>query len=810
MNALLQDVRYAFRMLANHPGYTAIALITLALGIGVNTALFSFVNAMRMIPQRFAEPESLVFLWEPREGQDYPARSISALDYLDWREQATAFTDLALCNERPRFLTDEGEPERVRVMQATGNLLPMLGITTQIGRLHTVEEDSVGAEGVVVLSDRFWQRRLGGRADVVGRNIWLNDKAHTIIGVLESKADFEQFSYVKIDLLAPLRVDPTTHQRGQRWFRSIARLKPGTTVEQAQTEMNAIAARLASAYPDTNADVNVWVQPLEERYFSPSDRLASYALLGAVGCVLLIACMNLANLLLAKATSRGREFAVRAALGAGRARIIRQLLTESLLLALLGGALGLLAGVWAVDFFVASQPDYLPFQQEELGLHTAILFYTLILSVLAALIFGLAPALTASRLSLSETLKEGGAAVSAGVSRNRLRSGLVVGQLAISLPLIICAGLVIRHIIALKSVDVGFNTERLLVMQIDLPAYRYGTDTSRTSFFRDAVATSNATAGVSSAAAVNFVPLGGSRASVDLRIEGREVVDDAHQDFAGLQIVTPGYFQTMGIPILRGRALSDLDHAEAQRVVVVNKRMAEHYWPDEDAVGKRFKLGEGAPEERWITVVGVVGDTGHSGLYQPPRPEIFFPHQQRPSANMVIVARTLGDPKGVVPALRSAITDMDAGLPVYGVRTMAEILHRWLRDDRSAVAFLSGLAVLALSLASVGLYGVMSYSVAQRTHEIGVRVALGAGSRAILRLVIRRCLTLAGVGVGIGLALSAGVGVILESQLYGVSGIDPVTFIGVAMLLLVVALLAGYLPALRATKIDPMVALRYE
>jgi len=810
MRTLLQDLRYAARMLANHPGYTAIALITLALGIGVNTALFSFINAMRMVPQRFTDPESLVFLWEPREGYEHQSLPISALDYLDWREQTTTLADLALCSQGPRALTGEGEPERVQVMQATGNLLPMLGVTTQIGRLHTIEEDGVGQEGVVVLSDRLWQRRFGGRADILGETIWLDEKAHYVIGVLEPGADFEQFSHRKIDVLTPLRADRTTYERGHRGFRSVARLESGTTVEQAQTEMSAIAARLADAYPDTNAKVGVWVQPLEERYFSPSDRLASYALLGAVGCVLLIACINLANLLLAKATSRGREFAVRAALGAGRVRIIRQLLTESLLLALLGGTLGLLVGVWAIDFFAASQSGDLPFDREELGLHPAILCYTLILSVFAALVFGVAPALTAARLSLAETLKEGGGTVSAGASRNRLRSTLVVGQLAISLPLIICAGLVIRHLIALKSVDVGFNTERLLVMQIDLPRYRYDTDASRMTFFRDAVAASNATAGVSSAAAASFVPLGGSRASTSLTIEGREVADDAHRDFAGLQIVTPGYFQTMGIPILRGRSLSDLDHTEAQRVVVINKRMAEHYWPDEDAVGKRLKVDEDTSGDQWITVVGVAGDVGHSGLYQPRRPEMFFPHQQRPSADMVIIARTLGDPRDVVPALRSVIANMDAGLPVYGVRTMAEILHRWLRDDRSAVAFLGGLAVLALSLASIGLYGVMSYSVAQRTHEIGVRVALGAGSRAILRLVIRRCLKLAGVGVCIGLVLSAGVGLVLQSQLYGVSGIDPVTFIGVALLLFAVAFLAGYLPAVRATKVDPMVALRCE
>ena len=810
MNSLLHDMRYGIRMLAKNPGFAAIALITLALGIGVNTALFSVVNAMRIRPQRFLESHKLVFLWQTRERQERLPRSVSAPDYLDWREQSTVFTDLALALHSRRNLTGSGEPERVSAMPVTANLLPMLGIDAQIGRLHSVEEDSPGARRVALLTDRLWERRFGRDASVLGRTVTLDDVPYTVVGVLPSEADFEEFFYSKIDLITPLQLDSGTCQREQRWFRSIGRLKPEVTVEQAQTEMSAIASRLAAAYPDTNSDVGVWVQPLSEKYFSHSDRLASYALLAAVGCVLLIACVNLANLLLAKATSRGREFAVRAALGAGRGRIVRQLLTESLLLALLGGVLGLLVGVWAIDFFVASQPDYMPFRRDELGLQPAVLTYTLILSVVAALIFGLAPALTAARVSLNEALKEGAGATSAGLARNRLRSSLVIGQLAITLPLIICAGLVIRHIIALKSVDVGFNTERLLVMQIDLPTYRYDSDAARATFIRDAVAASQATPGVRSAAAVNFVPLGFGGASISVTIEGREVDRSVRPDYAGYNIVTPGYFSTMEIPLVRGRFFTGYDHAEAQRVAIVNEKMAERYWPNEDVIGRRFQLDSGTSDGQWITVVGVVGDTGHSGLYHPPSPEVFLPHQQRPSANMVILARTLGDPNTLAAPLRGVIRRMDPDLPIYGVRSMADVLHRWLRDDRMAVAFLSGLAVLALSLASVGLYGVMSYNVAQRTHEIGVRVALGAARGDVLGLVIKRCLTLAVAGVLVGMVLSAGVGLVLESQLYEVSGIDPVTFIGVSILLLLVAAAAGYLPARRATKVDPIVALRYE
>jgi len=808
MRILLHDLRYAFRMLANKPGSTIIALVTLALGIGVNTALFTFINAMRLTPERYADPDELVFLWETRQ-QHRQHRPVRAPSYLNWREQATVFTDIALFNQRACNITGGGEPERVKAAQATANLLPMLGFDAQIGRLHSVEEDDVGASQVAVLADRYWERRFDRDLNVLGRTITLDDEPYTVVGVLQPEVDFEQLLYTKVDLLVPLRLDPAQVQNESGWYTSIARLGTGVTVEQAQAEMETIASRVAAAYPETNAEMDVWVQPLKDRLFSRQDQLASLALLSAVGCVLLIACVNLANLLLAKATARGREFAVRAALGAGRGRIIRQLLTESLLLALVGGTLGMLVGAWAVDLFAASQPD-MPIRAEELRLNLAVLAYTFVVSCLAALVFGLAPALTASKVSLGEALKEGAAAATAGLSRNRLRSTLVVGQLAITLPLIICAGLVVRHIVALKMVDVGFNTERLLVMQIDLPTYRYETGTARATFFNEAVGAADTTPSVQSAAAVSYVPLGGSRAHISVTIEGREADEAARPSFVGFEVVTPDYFETMGIPLISGRGFTHHDHAEALPVAIVNQRMAMEFWPNEDVVGKRINTDPDAPDTHWTTVVGVVGDTGHSGLYQPPVSEMFFPHLQRSSPNMVIVARTLGDPMNVASALQSTIRRMDPDLPIYGVRTMEDILHRWLRDDRMAVWFLSGLAALALSLASIGLYGVMSYSVAQRTHEIGVRVALGAGRRDIQHLVIKRCLTLAALGIGVGLLLSVGVGLVLQSQLYGVSGIDPVTFMAVSLLLLAVAAAAGYLPALRATKVDPIVALRCE
>ncbi|UCC32560.1 MAG: ABC transporter permease [Phycisphaerales bacterium] len=823
MHGVLQDVYYAFRMLAKSPGATVIALVTLALGIGANTATFSFINAMANMPNRFADAEKLAFVYSSTDEDE--EGFISGLDYLDWCEQAESFAGIALYARPSRFLSGAGEPERVNGVVATANLLPMLGLDAQLGRLYSAEEDSPAAERVVLLTERLWQRKFDRSPDVLHRTIVLNDKPHTVIGVLPPEFDMEDMWY-RCDFVAPLRLDPVRLKREDRWYRSIARLDPDNTHKQAQTEMTGIAARLADAYPETNAKVGVTVRSVTDRVFSANDRLESVALLAAVGMVLLIACVNLANLLLAKASARGREFAVRAALGASRARIIRQLLTESLLLALLGGALGLLFGTWTIDLFSVLMEGH-PFQEHELGLNPAVLTYTLIASCVAALLFGLAPALTTSRVSVSEALKEGAAAASAGRARNKLRNGLVVAQLAIALPLFICCGLTIRHLIALRSAEFGFNAERLITMQVDLPWYRYREPTQWVTFYRDAIEAIEAMPGIDRAGASVSLPifvLGATRMA-SVTIEGRSSDETSPLDVGGYKMVTPGFFETMEIPLLSGRYFTASDHADGQPVALINERMARQYWPNEDPVGQRLTLDQRASgitnvtiigadppeaEVTWRMVVGVVANAGSTLRGGPPPPTLYLPHAQKPSASMAVVARTLGDPKAAIPALRSAIRTIDPGAPVHDFLTVADIVHRWSRDDRGAAWFLGTLAALALGLASLGLYGVMSYAVEQRTHEIGVRVALGAGGRAILRLVIKRCVTLAAIGIAIGLVLSAPVGLAIESLLFGVSGIDPVAYAGVSALLLAVAVLAGYLPARRATRIDPMVALRCE
>jgi putative ABC transport system permease protein len=587
------------------------------------------------------------------------------------------------------------------------------------------------------------------------------------------------------------------------------------TIEQARSEMSVITARLAEAYPDPHTKVGVQIRPLMDTFVSPEDQLLGKALLAAVGLVLLIACANLANLQLAKATARGREFAVRTALGAGRSRIVRQLLTENMLLAALGGALGLLTGRWAVDAFLASQ-EYMPLQRYEVGLNWRVLSFTLIASGLAALVFGLAPALTATKFSVNEALKEGQAAASAGRERNRLRDTLVVGQLAIALPLLICCGLTLRHVSALKTIDFGYNTERLLTLKVDLPEHRYTTDAQQKAFYRDAIETIQSIPGVESAGATATLPVYSRTVlGAPITIEGRTaaVSRTAREDVHGYLPVTPGFLETLEAPLIGGRFFTEHDHTDGQPVAIVNERMAKRYWPDEDPIGKRLTLDKNLSEATWITIVGEVADIGFSlrgSLPGPPAPTLYVPHQQRPFPRMYIAARTTGDPMEAVSALRSAIHHIDAGIPAYDFLTIQDIMHALCRDDRLAAGFFGGLVILALSLASIGLYGVMSYAVQQRTHEIGVRVALGAGRQEIMRLVLTRCLKLAAIGIAVGLALSVPVGLAIESELYGVSGIDPVAYAGVSIVLLAVAAQAGYVPARRATKVDPLVALRYE
>jgi putative ABC transport system permease protein len=808
VHSLLQDIRFGVRMLARSRGFTVIALITLVLGIGANIVLFSAVHLLLMKPQKLKEPDDLVYLRTTDEQRGGRFGRVSTFDYEDWRAQAASFEDMALLRRTSCILTGQGEPRRITAVQATANLLPLLGMEVQLGRRHNAEEDHSGAGRVVMLAETTWRRQFGASPAVLGRSITLDDGRYTIIGVLPARLG-RVWLWDDVDVWMPLPLDEASAARDGRSCQAIARVREGVTIERAQTEMSRIAAQLAAAYPETNADRGVWVQSLPDWIFPPEARLGMKLLLAAAGLVLMIACANLATLLVVRATARGREFAVRAALGAGRLRLVRQLMTESALLALVGGVLGLLAGLWGVDILVASFADTSP-DRDEVGLNAAVLAYTLFISSAAAIVFGLAPALRASGVSVGEALKEGAATASAGLARHRLRNTLVVGQMAVALPLLVCAALLVKSLFMLSAVEMGFEPANLLTMQIDLPRHRYENADQHARFFDDAVAAVAATPGVEGATAISAVPLANFSHGSPITIEGRAQREDLNPPSIPCECITPGYFDVMQIPLIRGRGFTPADVAHAEPVAIVNERMAAEYWPADDPIGKRFRRAGGAPDEPWMTVVGVVGGTVRIMLQDGAEAQFFMPLAQDPAGRMFIVARTVGEPADMAPALRAAIAGVDPDQPVFDMRTMDDLVARRVLDGAAVIAFIAGLGLVALILACVGLYGVISCSVAQRTHEIGVRVALGAGARDIRRLVLRRCLTLSIVAIVIGLLAALALSRVLSSVLYEVSPADPTAYAGIAVVLLAVGLLAGYLPARRATKVDPMVALRCE
>ena len=803
MNSVFQDIRHGLRILARSPGLTMIALLTLGLGIGLNTALFSVGYAMQTRPQALKDLDSLVRVWgaderEPTGGY----RAVGALDFCDWRDEAKSFAEMGIWRDDSKVLTGEGEPERIQIAQADSGLLPMLGIQAQLGRLHTSAEDAPDADRVILLTDALWQSRFGGRVDVLGEIIYLDEQPYRIVGVLPPIMDRLRFWY-QIGAVTPLAIDPAVLKRGARDYLVIGRLKPGIGASQAETELRGIAERLAKAYPNTNAKTSVWIQPLADFFMPIEHKIMAAGMLAAVGIVLLVACVNLANLLLAKASVRGREFAIRIALGAGRGRIVRQLLTENLLLAVLGGALGLLLGLWTVDLLIAMTG--VPIYLDEIGLSPAVFFYTLGLSAVAALVFGLAPALLAGRVSLNQGLKEGVAAVAGGISRNRLRSVLVVGQLAIAVPLLISSGLIARHVQSLKSAELGFEPDRLLVLQIDLPKNRYAQAAQKTAFCRETVQRVEGLPGVKAVAGISNLPMQGTMMT-DLNIEGRPQ-DPEHPLMTIFNRVTPDWLAAMEVPLLSGRTFTARDVVGSEGVVQVDSKFAEVYWPGEDPIGKQIKLGD---DSNWLMVVGVVGNVRLLGFEYPPQPQVYVPFEQNPGSRLALMVKAGADPLDLATGVRGAIREVDANLPIYGLTTMAEYIRTRMNDDRILAWFLFGLSALTLSLAGIGLYGVLSYAVAQQTHEIGVRVALGADRSSILRMVLNNCLRLSGIGIAIGLGLSIPTSLAIATQMANVGGLDPVTYLGVTFVLALVALAAGYWPARRATRISPITALRYE
>jgi putative ABC transport system permease protein len=804
VETIIKDLRFAIRMLAKNPGFAAVAVIALALGIGANTAIFTVVNAILLRPLPFKEPARLVMVYgkDPKIGQEKIPLSVA--DYLDWRAQNQTLETMAAFSTN-RFNYTSGEtPEQVQGAWVTADFFTALGARAEVGRVFQPDEDRPGTEPVVVVSHGFWQRQLAARPDAVGQQINLNSRAFTVVGVMPAG-----FSYPdEAELWAAQKLNPPA-RRGPYFMWGLGRMRPGATVEQARAEMDTVARRIQQENHSTQNDWTYTAASLTEEIVGDV-RPALLVLLGAVVFVLLIASANVANLLLSRAAAREKEIAIRSALGATRGRVVRQLLTESLLLAFVGGVVGLLLALWGVDVLIALSPDNIP-RLNEVGIDGAVLGFTLIVSLLSGVVFGLAPALYSSRLNLNESLKEGARGASEGFGRRRLRNALVVSEIALSLMLLIGAGLMIKSFVRLQSVNPGFNPENILTMQISLPGAKYSEPAKTSAFYKQLLARVESLPGVQSAGLAFSLPPNLLEVSDNYAVEEHPTPPGESDPVAPVNFVSTDFFKTMGIPLLGGRYFTDADNADSPDVVIISEAMAKRYFGNESPVGKRFKQGGlDRTANPWMQIVGVVGDVKYSGLDAKPEPAFYLPHQQVTLNSMYMVVRGASDPAGLAPAIRGEVWALDKDQPVARVRTMEELLYKSVAQPRFRTLLIVVFAAAALVLAAVGIYGVISYSVTQRTHEIGIRMALGARHVSILRMVVGHGLKLALAGTGIGLIGAYLTTRVLSSLLFGVSATDTVIFAGLSALLTGVVLVASYVPARRATKIDPIMALRHE
>jgi putative ABC transport system permease protein len=801
MDALMQDIRYAARSLRRSPAFTVVAVLTLALGIGANAAIFSVVDGVLLRPLAYANPEALVMVWGHNENIGNETASLP--DFRDWRERNTVFESMAAVANTRFDVTGDGEPERVDAALTTANFFHVLGVTPALGRAFNAEEETSGRDRVVVLSHGFWERRFGARADAVGRTITLSGLPYTVIGVAPAGFRFGNPS----EMWAPLRTD-TTRGRRADFLTVVARLKPGVTMGQAQAQMSTVGRALEAQYPASNTGWRPELVSLKEQLVGDI-RPALLVFMGAVGLVLLIACANVANLMLMRAAAREREMAIRAALGAGRKRIVRQMLTESILVALVGGALGLLLAVWGVSSLGAAQAAPIP-RLDESGVDGRVLAFTLVLCLGTGILFGLAPALRLGSDRTQGSLREGARGASDGIGVNHLRGALVLGEVALALILLVGAGLLIRSFDRLSSVNPGFDSHSVISAQIVLPRVRYAESNNQLAFFDQLLQTTRAMPGVESVALTSDAPLSGGGNYLSFEVAGRPpAAANAVQD-AEVLVSGPDYFRTLRIPLRSGRNFSAQDDARATRVVVINSAMARRYWPGGDPIGARITLGDPADSSSWRTVVGVVGDVRQNALNDEPYPQLFLPVAQTPQRAMLLLVRTSGSPASLAGPSRRAVAALDPDLPVSDIRTLDERLDQSVAQPRVSMIVLGIFAVMALVLAAVGIYGVLSYTVTQRTRELGIRMALGAESKSVMRLVVGQAMTPVLIGVILGLAGAWGATRLMSSLLFGVSATDPLTFLAVALFLLVVAALASWLPARRATMVDPLIALRAE
>jgi len=797
METILHDLRFGGRLLIRKPAFTAIAVITLALGIGANTAIFSVVNSVLLRPLPYPAPERLVTM---RYNQSVP-------DLEDIRARCQSFEYFGGSVMQPQDYIGDIEPLQVQASLINADLFKALGAKAAIGRTISDEDDRFGADPVVVLAHGFWQRTFGGDPNIIGRSIQLSGKAYTVVGVMP--VDFIMPTETP-DVWASVRVvNPIAAQfRGVHFLRTYIRLKPGVSLSQAIGEMEGIDQWLAEQYPEDNKGRHTILLSLHDRIVA-NTRSALLILLGAVGLVLLIACANFANLLLARAAGRRQEVVIRAALGAGRWRLIRQMLTESTLLAVLGGAGGLLLAKWGVDLLTALQPANLP-RLSSIGIDGWVLGFTLGVSLLTGLVFGLIPALSASKLDVNEALKEGGRASTGGIIRHRVRSLLVVSEIALALVLLIGAGLLIKSIWTLRTVDPGFNPENLLTMRIELPETRYKEIPKQIQFRERALEAVSSIPGAQ-AAMISELPMT-ENLMHNFVIDGRPPMAPGDEPDLETRTVAGDYFRTMGISVVQGRDFTAQDRADTQPVGLVNQSFVREYFPDEDVIGARIAWARGNPR-RWMTIVGVVSDVKHYGLNLPELPAFYNTYQQQDQPWKrwsYLAVRTDGNNPALASQVKNQIWTVDKQIPVTKLRPMTDVMSASLAAQRFNMTLMGIFAAVALLLAAIGIYGVISYSVTQRTHEIGIRMALGADTRDVLKGVLREGLLLAGAGVVIGLGAAYALTRVMSSLLFNVSTTDPVIFISISLILIGVALGATFIPARRATKVDPMIALRYE
>ena len=820
MGSLFKDIRYGFRGLLKHPGFTLVAVITLALGIGANSSIFTVVNAVLLRPLPFAAPGELVFIWQTHPfGKRIGVEQLpgSNADFLDWQEQSNLFEGMSMIDSWGGNLTGGDTPEHIDGAKISVNLFSLLRAQPMLGSDFNLEHAQPGNEHAVILSHSLWQRRFGSDANVVGRQIQIDGQPFTVQGVMGPGFVFPKdvglpnyFSFAETEMWLPIALTAGQRaNRGSHHIAVIARLKPDATLEQAQSQLAGIAKHVEERNPEQSKDWGTSVNLVHEQVVGTSRR-AILILLGAVAFVLLIACANVANLLLARSTSRQKEIAIRTALGAGRARIVRQLLTESLLLSLAGGAIGLILASWGVRLLLVFSSGRLP-RIAEIHVDKRVLWFTFAVSLLTGLFFGLVPALQVSKTDLNESLKESGRSAMGGRHRQRARNLLVVSEVALSLVLLVGAGLLAKSFLRLQNVNTGFTPDHLLTATLELPRAKYQDDVLMSQFFRQVVERAGGLPGVEAAGAISQLPLSGKEELDGFSIEGRtDPTETSLIQTADFRVITPDYFRAMRIPLLKGRLFNEQDRASTTYSAIIDESFARRFFPGEDPLGKRINEDGSRNEHGFAVIVGVVGGVKHTDVKTEPRPTMYVPAEQSPWETMTLVVRSSGDPTALAAALRDEVAAVDKDQPLSEIDIMEQLFAKAVAPQRFNLMLVGIFAALALTLATVGVYGVIAYSVTQRAQEMGVRLALGANSRDILRLVIGQAMRVSLLGVGLGLVAAVGLTRVMSSLLFEVSSTDPVVFVGLAVVLIAVTLVASYIPARRATKVDPLVALRYE